>query len=273
MEYVQQPQQQLYKMGEIKYPTQRTFFRAYSIGILHEGFTDINQVTVTGQPSFDYNIDASTIYSALPSSGWMEQNAIYSYEQGMVQVIQSHERTIYSPNDTPALFAVYRANTNGLTWTVNEQVIIGDKRLYLDINYQCLQSHQTIEGQTPDITSALWLIIRDDWSEWIQPTGSQDAYPFGAKVIHNGHTWESTITSNVWEPGVYGWNQTDITTTTTSIPTTTITTTRGIVEWIQPQGTVGMYQIGDKVLHDGFTWQSTAANNVWEPGVYGWIKI
>ena len=47
----------------------------------------------------------------------------------------------------------------------------------------------------------------------------------------------------------------------------------GIAPWVQPQGTVGMYQVGDKVTHLGFTWQSTAPNNVWEPGVYGWVKI
>jgi hypothetical protein len=32
-------------------------------------------------------------------------------------------------------------------------------------------------------------------------------------------------------------------------------------------------QPGNKVTYGGFTWQSTAANNVWAPGVYGWVKI
>jgi len=45
-----------------------------------------------------------------------------------------------------------------------------------------------------------------------------------------------------------------------------------IGEWVQPLST-NPYQIGDKVTHNGFTWESTAANNVWEPGVYGWVKI
>lgn len=27
------------------------------------------------------------------------------------------------------------------------------------------------------------------------------------KVIHNGKTWVSDIDNNVWEPGVYGWNE------------------------------------------------------------------
>lgn len=43
-----------------------------------------------------------------------------------------------------------------------------------------------------------------------------------------------------------------------------------ILPWVQPQGSFDAYQIGDKVTHNGQTWISTAADNVWEPGVYGW---
>jgi len=45
-----------------------------------------------------------------------------------------------------------------------------------------------------------------------------------------------------------------------------------ISEWVQPLST-NPYQIGDKVTHNGFTWESTAENNVWEPGAYGWAQI
>jgi hypothetical protein len=40
---------------------------------------------------------------------------------------------------------------------------------------------------------------------WVQPTGAGDAYPLGARVTHNGQTWTSIASANVWEPGVYGW--------------------------------------------------------------------
>jgi len=46
-----------------------------------------------------------------------------------------------------------------------------------------------------------------------------------------------------------------------------------IAAWVQPLGAQDAYQIGDKVTYGGFTWESTAANNVWQPGVYGWVKI
>ena len=45
-----------------------------------------------------------------------------------------------------------------------------------------------------------------------------------------------------------------------------------IVPWEQPDST-NPYMTGDKVSHNGFNWISTADNNVWEPGVYGWEVI
>lgn len=44
-----------------------------------------------------------------------------------------------------------------------------------------------------------------------------------------------------------------------------------ISDWEQPDST-NPYQIGDKVRHKGIIWENTIANNVWEPGVYGWIE-
>ena len=43
--------------------------------------------------------------------------------------------------------------------------------------------------------------------------------------------------------------------------------------WIQPLGAEGAYAVGDKVSHNGKKWESTADNNVWEPGYYGWTEI
>lgn len=43
-------------------------------------------------------------------------------------------------------------------------------------------------------------------------------------------------------------------------------------EWSQPLGAHDAYQIGDKVSCDGKHWVSNTANNVWKPGVYGWVE-
>lgn len=44
-------------------------------------------------------------------------------------------------------------------------------------------------------------------------------------------------------------------------------------EWVQPLGAMDAYQTGDKVSHNGSHWVSTADNNAWEPGVYGWEVV
>lgn len=45
-----------------------------------------------------------------------------------------------------------------------------------------------------------------------------------------------------------------------------------IPEWVQPDST-NPYMAGDRVTHNGKTWESAVDNNVWEPGVYGWDAV
>ena len=45
-----------------------------------------------------------------------------------------------------------------------------------------------------------------------------------------------------------------------------------IGEWVQPDNT-NPYMRGDKVTHNGKTYESEVDNNVWAPGVYGWVEI
>ena len=52
--------------------------------------------------------------------------------------------------------------------------------------------------------------------------------------------------------------------------------TGDILEWVQPDSTNG-YAKGDKVTHNGKTWESAVDNNVWEPGATGteslWTEV
>jgi len=43
--------------------------------------------------------------------------------------------------------------------------------------------------------------------------------------------------------------------------------------WVQPSGAHDAYKIADIVTHKDKTWESLNANNVWEPGVFGWKEI
>lgn len=69
--------------------------------------------------------------------------------------------------------------------------------------YKCLIAHTSQATWTPEDSPSLWVRIDDpaiEWPEWIQPTGSTDAYAQGAKVSHNSKHWISLIDGNVWEP-------------------------------------------------------------------------
>lgn len=44
-------------------------------------------------------------------------------------------------------------------------------------------------------------------------------------------------------------------------------------EWSQPIGAGDAYMTGDKVTYNNKHWQSTIDNNVWAPGVYGWVEV
>lgn len=83
-----------------------------------------------------------------------------------------------------------------------------DRYQYNGELYQVVQPHTPQEGWTPDVTPALWKKVSlEEWPEWIQPTGVQDAYNTGDKVMHNHKKWVSDVDANTWEPGVYGWNE------------------------------------------------------------------
>ena len=86
-----------------------------------------------------------------------------------------------------------------------------DKRvLYNNILYKVLPDHTSQADWTPDTAPSLFakVLIPDKnvIPEWEQPE-STNPYSKGDKVTHNGKTWRSTIDGNVWEPGVYGWEE------------------------------------------------------------------
>lgn len=93
-------------------------------------------------------------------------------------------------------------------WAADKSYSIDDRIFYNDVLYKCVQAHISQNDWTPDITPALWTVVSiEEWPEWRQPTGSQDAYMTGDKVSHNNDHWISTSDNNVWEPGVYGWDK------------------------------------------------------------------
>jgi len=76
--------------------------------------------------------------------------------------------------------------------------------------YRCVQTHMAQADWTPDAAPALWSrVTLEEWPEWAQPIGVHDAYKKGDKVSHGGKHWTSDVDANTWEPGVYGWTESE----------------------------------------------------------------
>jgi len=124
-------------------------------------------------------------------------------------VRQTHERTIYPPEQTPALFSFYRDNAAAeLVWMDGEKVEAGWKRTYEGKTYECLQAHQTQSDWTPDKVPALWklVVVVPATGEWTIGI----AYKVGDEVMYLGKkyrcrqahtsisTWTPTAAASLW---------------------------------------------------------------------------
>ena len=98
---------------------------------------------------------------------------------------------------------LYKAWQSGVSYLINERLN------YNGILYKVIQSHTSQSDWTPDIVPALFTVVSPAGVilDWVQPTGAQDAYNIGDKVLFNGNTYESIIDANVWSPTAYpaGW--------------------------------------------------------------------
>lgn len=93
-------------------------------------------------------------------------------------------------------------------WAIGKAYTVSDRTQYNGTLYRCVQAHTSQADWTPDATPALWVVVTvEEWPEWVQPTGAQNAYTKDSKVTHNGKKWISSYDANVWEPGVYGWEE------------------------------------------------------------------
>jgi hypothetical protein len=208
---------------EVAFPDGAVYWAAYdsAAGTYHVGVTLPGQVTTTGQPVFDTmrnemqwlgKVAAMPVeFDTLPAVGErLEARDIYRWGEALLIVRQTHDRTIFAPDETPALFGVYRPEDPAayLDWVPNEDVFVNTIRRFEGQLYAAIQAHFTLEGFTPPATPALWKPYEepgDGCPAWQQPLGSFDAYPLGACVTFEGQEWISTVDANVWQPGVFGW--------------------------------------------------------------------
>lgn len=103
-----------------------------------------------------------------------------------------------------ALIEIYPSWETGINYSTGT-IVKYDNQLYAVI----APGHASQDDWTPGITPALFMKIVPEGviPEWIQPTGSHDAYNTGDRVTFNSIVYESLIDGNVWSPEAYpaGW--------------------------------------------------------------------
>ena len=98
-------------------------------------------------------------------------------------------------------------------WKLDTLYSVGERVRYGEDLYRVLLEHTSQASWSPDVATSLFAKILpgqdgsdEEIGEWVQPDSS-NPYMIGDKVTHNGKTWVSVIDYNVWEPGVYGWEE------------------------------------------------------------------
>lgn len=97
------------------------------------------------------------------------------------------------------------------TYQIDKAYIVGEVFKLEGKLYKVIQAHTSQENWQPNTLPALYLELMPEnvIPNWVQPTGSHDAYNIGDKVIFESKVYESLINSNTWSPTVYpsGWKE------------------------------------------------------------------
>lgn len=96
------------------------------------------------------------------------------------------------------------------TWVskMGQAVNTGERYWYDGRLWKVIQQHTVQEDWTPDTAVSLFTEVTiEEWPDWVQPTGSTDAYMIGDKVTFEGVHYVSLIDNNVWSPAALpsGW--------------------------------------------------------------------
>lgn len=197
------------KPGAIRYYVARNA----DATVFHDGTTEAHQVTSTGQPVLDAFATESEQLSALASYAekfpllpdepgvLLTVGEKYAWSGEVVEVRQTHERTVYSPKETPALFFFVLPEGEGQEWIVGEWVPVGTLREYEGTRYKAIQAHQTQADWAPPNVPALWGLVVEAGTAW-QPG---IAVNVGERYTYEGRVYrvlQAHTTQPGWAPPV-----------------------------------------------------------------------
>lgn len=153
-----------------------------------------------------------------------------------------------------------KALEDAIEAAVQEQMAAEAKRQLTMEEVVRLTIAKTINAITIEDETALRMV--EFYPKW----DSGVAYTAGYRIQYNGklykclqaHTaqadWNPVDAPSLWAEVLAGQDGTEI------------------GEWVQPNST-NPYMRGDRVSYNGKIYESEVDNNVWAPGVYGWVEI
>lgn len=159
-------------------------------------------------------------------------------------------------------------------YAVGKDYAVGDRFQYNGELYKVRQAHTSQQSWVPGTgTESLYVRVDD-----IHAGTAEDPIPYNGnmELIENlYYTQDGVLYRCTRSTGTAVYNAlselvgiyVEVVTSEPEEPTGD-----EVAEWVQPDST-NPYMTGDRVLHNGSTWESTVDNNVWEPGVYGWAEV
>ena len=134
-----------------------------------------------------------------------------------------HGEEGWNPENGTSLWRRYHGTTSSTAWEFTSDganpYLKGEYCIENDMIYKCLidntvyapsilpsnwekfENNVELENKEEDSTTINEIL------PWKQPE-STNPYKKDAKVSHNGKIWISTTDGNIWEPGIYGWEET-----------------------------------------------------------------
>ena len=197
--------QRAVKFGEIIYRHHECTVVTHRLGRSTE--VRIRSYMTAGSPVHIEHVHTLDLDESLTFAGaeaWAQGQEDYREYEDPAQAALDEVLPILTDEQAETVPDAFPAWAAGIAYAQSVRVRYGG------VLYKCVQAHTSQDGWTPDATPALWTRIGepgDEWPEWVQPTGAQDAYAMGAKVSHDGSHWTSDVDANVWTPGEYGWTE------------------------------------------------------------------
>lgn len=157
-----------------------------------------------------------------------KQNERVIYQNKFYKVLEDHtSQEDWTPDSASSLYVeISDPNVEYPEWrqptNAENAYKNGDKVMYNGKKYVSLID---ANSWSPDAYPAGWKLVEEeteeepgegtengteeDYPEWKQPSGAQDAYSKGDQVSYNGKHYESLIDANTWAPDAYpaGWKE------------------------------------------------------------------